>query len=78
MHIPKAGMYSLSITFSKRARVTFGVLSMLPFDHFHGMRRDVIECMKEIGISMLRWPGGNFAGEYAGRMDCLMLMSVHH
>lgn len=64
IHIPKAGMYSLSITFSKRARVTFGVLSMLPFDHFHGMRRDVIECMKEIGISMLRWPGGNFAGEY--------------
>lgn len=64
MHIPKAGMYSLSITFSKRARVTFGVLSMLPFDHFHGMRHDVIECMKEIGISMLRWPGGNFAGEY--------------
>lgn len=64
IHIPKAGMYSLSITFSKRARVTFGVLSMLPFDHFHGMRRDVIECMKEIGVSMLRWPGGNFAGEY--------------
>ena len=64
MHIPKEGMYSLSITFSKRARVKFGVLSMLPFDHFHGMRRDVIECMKEIGISMLRWPGGNFAGEY--------------
>ena len=24
----------------------------------------MIECMKEIGISMLRWPGGNFAGEY--------------
>lgn len=64
MQIPKAGMYSLTITFSKRARVTFGVLSMLPFDHFHGMRRDVIECMKEIGVKMLRWPGGNFAGEY--------------
>lgn len=64
MQIPKAGMYSLSITFSKRARVTFGVLSMLPFDHFHGMRRDVIECMKEIGVKILRWPGGNFAGEY--------------
>ena len=29
LHIPKAGMYSLSITFSKRARVKFGVLSML-------------------------------------------------
>ena len=64
MQIPKAGMYSLSITFSKRARVTFGVLSMLPFDHFHGMRIDVIDCMKEIGVKMLRWPGGNFAGEY--------------
>ncbi len=64
MQIPKAGMYSFSITFSKRARVTFGALSMLPFDHFHGMRRDVIEYMKEIGVKILRWPGGNFAGEY--------------
>ena len=55
---------SLSITFSNVNGLNFGVLSMLPFDHFHGMRCDVIECMKEIGISMLRWPGGNFAGEY--------------
>ena len=28
------------------------------------MRRDVIGKMKEIGIGLLRWPGGNFAGEY--------------
>ncbi len=36
----------------------------MPEDHFHGMRRDVIEKMKEMGIRVLRWPGGNFAGEY--------------
>ena len=28
------------------------------------MRLDAIDAMKEIGIKLLRWPGGNFAGEY--------------
>lgn len=37
---------------------------MLPKDHFHGMRRDVVEAMKDLGIKVLRWPGGNFAGEF--------------
>ena len=55
---------SLRCFFTGRARVIFGALSMLPEGHFHGMRRDVIECLKEIGVSILRWPGGNFAGEY--------------
>ena len=41
-----------------------GALSLLPADHFHGMRKDVIEMLKTIGTTMLRWPGGNFAGEY--------------
>jgi len=44
-----------------------GVASLLPDDHFHGMRRDVIERLKEIGTSVIRWPGGNFAGEYRWR-----------
>ena len=41
-----------------------GMASLLPADHFHGMRRDVIELLAEIGTPMLRWPGGNFAGDY--------------
>lgn len=37
---------------------------MMAADHFHNMRRDAVEKMKEIGVRLLRWPGGNFAGEY--------------
>lgn len=48
----------------ERAEVVLGAVSMLPEDNFHGMRRDVVELMKRMGIGMLRWPGGNFAGEY--------------
>ena len=55
----------LRITFTADAAVTFGAVSLLPTDHFHGMRRDVIAQMKEMGIKVLRWPGGNFAGEYS-------------
>ena len=28
------------------------------------MRKDVVECMRQLGIKILRWPGGNFSGEY--------------
>jgi len=51
-------------TFTEQAELRFGALSMMPADHFHGMRRDVVEQLKAIGPSILRWPGGNFAGEY--------------
>ena len=50
--------------FRERAKVMFGAASLLPPGHFRGMRRDVVEALKEIGASILRWPGGNFAGEY--------------
>ena len=54
----------LRFTFSTCACLVFGSVSLLPEDHFHGMRRDVIEQLKKLGVGMLRWPGGNFAGEY--------------
>lgn len=54
----------LRITFDKEGSLTVGAVSMMPAGHFRGMRRDVIECLKEMGVKMLRWPGGNFAGEY--------------
>jgi alpha-N-arabinofuranosidase len=37
-----------------------GAASLLPSDNFHGMRRDVIARLKEIGVPLLRWPGGAF------------------
>lgn len=55
---------SIEIFFTTQGSVCIGALSLMPCDNFHGMRPDVIEKMKEIGIKLLRWPGGNFAGEY--------------
>ena len=54
----------LRLTFAERATVVFGAVSLLPEDNFHGMRRDVVDCLKGLGVGLLRWPGGNFAGEY--------------
>ena len=54
----------LEITFDTPATIMIGAVSLMPADHFHGMRRDVIEQIKQLGIRLLRWPGGNFAGEY--------------
>ncbi|MBQ7180887.1 MAG: hypothetical protein IJR87_06295 [Bacteroidaceae bacterium] len=51
-------------TFTEQAELTIGALSMMPQDNFHGMRRDVVEHLKQLGPRVIRWPGGNFAGEY--------------
>ena len=55
---------SLEVFFTQQGSVCIGALSLMPSNNFRGMRWDVIEKMKEIGIKLLRWPGGNFAGEY--------------
>ena len=54
----------LEITTDDRCEVGVGAVSLMPADNFRGMRTDVIQHMKEIGITLLRWPGGNFAGDY--------------
>lgn len=55
---------SFEISFTARAEMRVGAASLMPADNFHGMRKDIITLMKEIGVSLLRWPGGNFSGEY--------------
>ncbi len=35
-----------------------------PIPNVNGMRKDVVEALKEMGIPVLRWPGGCFADEY--------------
>ena len=55
---------AIRLTFDERAELVFGALSLMPSDNFHGMRTDVVARLKEIGPTLLRWPGGNFAGEY--------------
>lgn len=61
----------LRITFTGKGNVTVGAVSLLPENNFRGMRRDVIDLLKEMGVTILRWPGGNFAGEYSW-MDGLL------
>jgi alpha-N-arabinofuranosidase len=54
----------LEITFDGPGALWVGAVALLPADHFLGMRRDVIQRLKEISVPILRWPGGNFAGCY--------------
>ncbi len=54
----------LEVTFEVAANLYVGAVSLAPEDTFLGMRRDVIALLKEIGCTLLRWPGGNFAGDY--------------
>ncbi|MBE5791732.1 MAG: hypothetical protein E7322_06195 [Clostridiales bacterium] len=54
----------IEITFDTVGTIMIGAVSLMEADNFRGMRKDVIEKMKELGIRLLRWPGGNFAGEY--------------
>ncbi|MBQ8610184.1 MAG: hypothetical protein IJ412_00610 [Oscillospiraceae bacterium] len=39
-------------------------VSLLPDDHFYGMRRDVIDCLKRIGPTSIRYPGGCAADHF--------------
>ena len=35
-----------------------------PLSDSNGYRRDVFEATKKLGVSILRWPGGNFSSNY--------------
>lgn len=54
----------LELTFTDKRQLDIGVTSLMPADNFLGMRKDVIENFRAIGPTMLRWPGGDFAGDY--------------
>jgi len=38
-----------------------------PIPNINGFRKDIVEALKEIGVPVLRWPGGCFADEYHWR-----------
>ena len=54
----------IEIRFYTPGTVSFGAVSLLPENNFHGMRPDVVGLLRQMGVKLLRWPGGNFAGEY--------------
>ena len=41
-----------------------GAVSLQDANAFHGMRRDVIECLKAMRVGILRYPGGCFSEYY--------------
>ena len=60
-------MVDIQIGVKGRLYGVVGAVSLMPADNFRGMRADVIEHLRAIGTSVIRWPGGNFAGEYRWR-----------
>ena len=38
-----------------------------PIPNINGYRKDIVEALREIGVPVLRWPGGCFADEYHWR-----------
>lgn len=44
-----------------------GVVSLMPADNVSGFRADTLRLLKEMGIGIARWPGGNFVSAYDWR-----------
>src|SRR5512134_3368554 len=40
-----------------------------PLSDGDGFRKDVMQAVKDLGVSILRWPGGNFASGYDWKED---------
>lgn len=38
--------------------------SLMPIDNVYGFDPDVIRYLREAGVTLIRWPGGNFASQY--------------
>ena len=65
--LEKNTMTKISVGVKGKNYCAIGAVSILPADNFHGLRADVVENLHDIGATIIRWPGGNFAGEYRWR-----------
>ncbi len=68
--VPKSGgSFDLRITAGGRGQLWIGAISLMRADHHRagGVRQDVAERLKTGGITLIRWPGGNFASDYDWR-----------
>jgi alpha-L-arabinofuranosidase len=50
-----------------RGSFRIGPVSLMPADHVKGMRRDVLDLIRELNSPIYRWPGGTFATVYEWR-----------
>ncbi|MBO4327726.1 MAG: hypothetical protein J5950_10680, partial [Clostridia bacterium] len=53
-----------TFTVSAEGEIAVYELSLMPANHFHGMRRDVIESLREIAPTSIRYPGGCYADHF--------------
>lgn len=54
----------LAILFHGKGRLWIDQVSLIPGDAMHGVRADVIERLKAVRPTFVRWPGGNVAQDY--------------
>jgi alpha-N-arabinofuranosidase len=61
------GIFELSLTAASGANVVIDRLLLYPDDHVGHADPDVIRMLRESGLPLLRWPGGNFVSGYHWR-----------
>jgi alpha-N-arabinofuranosidase len=61
------GEAKLTLAATGPGAVDIGAVSLMPADHVHGMRADVLALLKELDSPVYRWPGGNFVSGYDWR-----------
>ncbi len=67
---PKSGgNFDFRITAAGRGQLWIGAVSLMRADHHRagGVRQDAAERLKSGGVTLIRWPGGNFASDYDWR-----------
>jgi alpha-L-arabinofuranosidase len=57
----------LEIVGHGKGAVRIGVVSLMPADNVHGMRREVLEVLKRLNVPLYLWPGGEFTDIYDWR-----------
>jgi alpha-N-arabinofuranosidase len=55
------------IAFNGKGKLWVGAASLMPADNVDGMRKDVLDAIKDIKPPIVRWPGGNFVSGYDWR-----------
>lgn len=59
------GIYDLIVSFQGKGDVYLDQMTLFPTDAIEGVwNPETIENLKEAGITIIRWPGGNFASGY--------------
>ncbi len=49
---------------AENGEIKLDSLSLMPEDNYFGMRKDMLDVLKELGATNYRWPGGNFVSGY--------------